>query len=355
MVASDASVRIAAQVLGPLVIAVTVCCYSFELLLVSFSATQINMFLYGLCFLQFVRYFTSRAQDRLSVKLFVSWELLIDTFQSVILIYMLWQYAVDNFMNEAFLTIVPWPLSAVSVMTALSACPIQVFLSYRVKKLSGSWNVFAVLLVLILAEASLMVAASAEALRESKVVDAQNSASIINSWTALAAATDISISTCLIFYLRRSRTSSPRTDHIVSYLIRQAIETASFASFFSIMILVTLNQWPSNPFISCVFSIPLGRIYTNSCLAILNSRKSLRRELDGNLGLQATSPTAQDSMVGQSRVTDDATGMHANTSGALIFTIVSTNSDISHPLSRLPDKGSDVQDRQQERRWDQQE
>ncbi|KIK64729.1 hypothetical protein GYMLUDRAFT_240688 [Collybiopsis luxurians FD-317 M1] len=133
-------------------------------------AAMLNTILYGVCFLQFVRYFTSGTRDRLSMKLFIAWELVIDTFHSAILIYMMWKFVVSNFANEAFLDTTPWSLTSTPALTALSACPIQIFLSYRVKKLSGSWTVFIILLLLSLAEGTLGIAVSTETLRAKKYI-----------------------------------------------------------------------------------------------------------------------------------------------------------------------------------------
>ncbi|KIK65467.1 hypothetical protein GYMLUDRAFT_355750 [Collybiopsis luxurians FD-317 M1] len=73
-------------------------------------------------------------------------------------------------------------------------------------------------------------------------------------------------SSCLIFYLRRSRTGLHRTDRVISRLMHDAVESASFASFCSIMTLLTFTLWPAT-LLGVLFSTPLGRVYTNTLLA----------------------------------------------------------------------------------------
>ncbi|KAJ7171763.1 hypothetical protein C8R43DRAFT_944333 [Mycena crocata] len=111
---------------------------------------------------EFHRYYLSkrRLQDSKVVRSLVAYELVLDTFSSAIAVYVIWLCLVDNFMNAEFLTSAPWPLTAVPLFTAmcfsmipvghLSAqpqvrIPIQTFLAWRVFKLSNSWFIFGLL------------------------------------------------------------------------------------------------------------------------------------------------------------------------------------------------------------------
>ncbi|KIK64735.1 hypothetical protein GYMLUDRAFT_240696 [Collybiopsis luxurians FD-317 M1] len=210
-------------------------------------AVMLNTFLYGLCLLQFITYFTSGTQDRMAIKFMIAWELFIDTAHSILSVYMLWAYVIDNFGNKAYLRRNPWHLTFPPTLTPLSACPIQIFLAYRVKRLSGSRIVFIVLVILTLIECMPHILLA----KESK-------------WT--------------------STVSTAETEYLVSRFIREAVETGSFATLFAISLIITVadsqnQQWKGRQLIFMVFSIPIGRIYTNTFLAILNSRQNLRREL----------------------------------------------------------------------------
>ncbi|KAF5369239.1 hypothetical protein D9757_013257 [Collybiopsis confluens] len=112
---------------------------------------QFNAFLYGLCLLQLVTYFTSGARDRLAIRLMIVWVLFIDTAITAMSLYMLWEYVVANFSNEAYM-LTGRHITYPPALTALGACPIQIFLAYRVKRLSGSWVVFTVLVLLTITE-----------------------------------------------------------------------------------------------------------------------------------------------------------------------------------------------------------
>ncbi|KAF5379006.1 hypothetical protein D9757_009106 [Collybiopsis confluens] len=228
--------------IGPIVIAVT-----------------INTFLYGVCFLQFIRYFTAGHRDILATKLLVCWELAIDTCHSAIGIYTLWLFVVDNFMNEAFIGATPWPIPSVPIFSALSAVPIQIYLSYRIKTQFGNWIVFSILLVLVLSSGIMFIVMGASAIQKTtyahlslapsplsvrrltfltRLTKMKHIESLIKSALALTAATDTSLSAVLVWCLRK-RTSSRQSDHVISRLIRGAIESACTASVFGIMAVIS--------------------------------------------------------------------------------------------------------------------
>ncbi|KIK58625.1 hypothetical protein GYMLUDRAFT_693480 [Collybiopsis luxurians FD-317 M1] len=221
-------------------------------------AVMFNTFLYGLCFLQFITYFRLGTRDRLAIKLMISWELLIDTLHTVLSVHILWQFTVDNFNNEAYLLANHWQINITTALTAF-ACPIQIFLAHRVKKLSGSESgvVYMILLILIFVEWCLSIASSAVTLQAKQFATVLHYVSLVSSCRALTVSTDIAISACLIFYLRKSRNGLSQTDYLVSRFIREAIESGSFASLFAILQIITISV-RRDTIIFVVFSIPMG-------------------------------------------------------------------------------------------------
>ncbi|KAF5390821.1 hypothetical protein D9757_004572 [Collybiopsis confluens] len=145
-------------------------------------------------------------------RLLVVWELVIDTLHSTLLLYMIWQYLIDNFSNEAFLEVTPWSITSTAALTALSACPIQIYLSHRVKKLSGSWVVFTPLFILSLAEVWITrhcdLNTNITSDKSDRIDSYYNASRLVSIHikNPVSVATDVSISVCLIFYLRKKRT-----------------------------------------------------------------------------------------------------------------------------------------------------
>ncbi|KAJ6530366.1 hypothetical protein DFH09DRAFT_1184200 [Mycena vulgaris] len=247
---------------------------------------SLNTFLYGICASQFTTYYLSprRREDSRATRYLVAYELVIDTFHSVASIYFLWLYMVDNFLNAAYLQAAPWPLTAVPLLTAMSACPIQAFLTRRVYQLSNSRYISALLLLLTFANAGLATTTSVLAFRVDTFDDGSRLKPVADAWLGLSVVNDLAITIFLVFYLNKSRTGLSKTDTVISRLIRSTIESAAFATFFAIMILITFTTLSTTGF-HLLFSIPMGRIYTSTLLSTLNRRQSLRHDLSGTRDL----------------------------------------------------------------------
>ncbi|KAJ6518317.1 hypothetical protein C8R47DRAFT_1086566 [Mycena vitilis] len=249
---------------------------------------SLNTFLYGICFTQFVDYYLSKRQteDSVATRCLVAWEFFINTFHSAASIYLIWLYLADNFLDVAFLEATPWPLTAVPLVTTFSAGPIQMFLIYRVYSLSNSGWMSAVLGSLTVATGSLAITTSFLAFRLEDFSAAARLRPVANAWLGLSVANDLAITMGLVYYLRASRTGlslSSKTNTLINRLIRSAIESAAVAPVLAILGSITFTRYPTAG-IDFIFSIPLGRVYTNTLLSTLNRRESLQKDLDSTCG-----------------------------------------------------------------------
>ncbi|KAJ7323850.1 hypothetical protein DFH08DRAFT_1085264 [Mycena albidolilacea] len=101
-----------------------------------------------------------------------------------------------------------------------------------------------------------------------------------DAWLALSVVCDLSLTTLLFIYLRRSRTGFFKTDNVITRLTIQSIETASFSTINSMVDLITFTVLPNTNF-HFVFALLSGRMYTNTLLATLNFRTKLREDMGG--------------------------------------------------------------------------
>ncbi|KAJ7814787.1 hypothetical protein B0H14DRAFT_2849650, partial [Mycena olivaceomarginata] len=174
-------------------------------------------------------------------------------------------YLVDNYFNPGFMVSAPWPLGAVPMLSVLSACPVQIFMAYRVFVLSKSYF----LLVGIALATSVIAFADGSQLTPQA-----------DSWLAITVVNDLSLTLSLIYYLHQHRTGFTKTDTVIRRLMRSALESAAFATFFSIMILIMFTVLPKTG-LHLMFSQPMGRIYTST----LNARETLRDGMGGTFEL----------------------------------------------------------------------
>jgi len=247
------------------------------------TAVTVNVFLYGICVLQWSTYYTSGFQDRKLIQFLVAWVCLLDTFHTAASVYMLWVYVVTNFNNPAILTEAPWPFPSTPIVTVFASVPIQIFLAWRIKQFSHSWWLFGGIVVFSVAQGAAGCAGAIGALMDPNIDAFAKLIPAVDSWLALAVFTDLSITVLLLHYLSKSRTGFRRTDNVISRLIRSAVETAAFGSFFCVMDLITFTTLQSTNF-HLIFALPMGRIYTTTLMTTLNSRSTLRHELAGTRG-----------------------------------------------------------------------
>ncbi|KAA1467058.1 hypothetical protein DENSPDRAFT_812490 [Dentipellis sp. KUC8613] len=244
------------------------------------TATVTNVFLYGICCVQWVSYYQQGYKDRNVIRFLVGWVMLLDTFHTAASVYMLWDYVVINFNNPAILNAAPWPFPSTPIVTVFASVPIQIFLAWRIRQLSHSIWLFAVIVVFAFAQGALGCAGAIGALKTPNIDQFTHLIPVVDSWLAIAVVTDLSITLLLMRFLYKSRTGFHKTDNVIWRIIRSAVETAAFGSFFCIMDLVTFTTLQTTNF-HLIFALPMGRIYTNTLMTTLNNRVSLRSELDG--------------------------------------------------------------------------
>ncbi|KAI0070445.1 hypothetical protein K474DRAFT_1702157 [Panus rudis PR-1116 ss-1] len=92
---------------------------------------------------------------------------------------------------------------------------------------------------------------------------------------ALGVATDIATAAALCFFLRNLRTGYSKDDSLINRMTLYAINTGVLTSAVSITTLVLYDIMPDN-FIFMAFYFVLSKLYVNSFLATLNTRRVLR-------------------------------------------------------------------------------
>ncbi|OCH91896.1 hypothetical protein OBBRIDRAFT_727911 [Obba rivulosa] len=104
----------------------------------------------------------------------------------------------------------------------------------------------------------------------------------------LGVATDIVTAAALCYFLRKLRTGYSQDDSLVNTLTLYAVNTGILTSAVSLCTLILYDLMPDN-FIFMAFYFVLSKLYANSFLATLNTRKIVRGR--GTDGEHTTMPT----------------------------------------------------------------
>jgi len=275
--------------------------------------------LYGLVTYQFAAYYRTKFNDRPAVKYMVFFLFILDTFHSASAIYMAWYYTVTNYDNPAALAMAEWPYTFTPIATALAALVTQLFLGFRIWRLTNSKFLYGVVILLAIPSFILGITCGIEVWIIKVLSELPGRITpVAIGWLTMQVVADAFITITLVIVFSRSRTGFRKTDSVLKRLIRGAIQTGLFAGLFSMGDLITFIVLP-NTDLYAMFAIPIGRIYTNTLLDTLLTRELLKAELDGSDhlsgGLGSLSCAATDSSRTTSTV--QSAGIQLEVKGAI--------------------------------------
>ncbi|OCB87159.1 hypothetical protein A7U60_g5673 [Sanghuangporus baumii] len=178
--------------------------------------------------------------------------------------------------NSAFLDVIVDTLLIEVLFNGLIVFLVQAFFLLRVWRLSQkNIPVIVVLGGLILASLALSIVYTVRALeirvfsRLTEIYALNRSINVIN------AVTDVALAAALIYLLQQSRTGFKRSNHIINRLIFFSLNTGLLTSIDAIVTLI-MNTVYGSTFLYILFFLNISRLYTNSFMATLNSRKAFR-------------------------------------------------------------------------------
>ncbi|EMD32063.1 hypothetical protein CERSUDRAFT_126979 [Gelatoporia subvermispora B] len=242
-------------------------------------AVAINAFLYGIVFLQFIQYITTDLRDSYSNQLLVYWVFGLDTAHTLSTVYMLWFYIVSNFSNPGVLASVPWPYIATPIFIVCTSGPVQHFFAFRIRQLSRSWPLFVGLAILSNVSSGFGLAnAISGFVNSANVQSFHKLVPLVDTWLTLATACDGLIAMLLLYYLNKSRTGFKRTDTIITRIIHSCVETSLLNSLICLTDLIIFTKFQNTNY-NVLLALPMGRVYSSTLLAMLNSRMATREEL----------------------------------------------------------------------------
>ncbi|KAI0078275.1 hypothetical protein K474DRAFT_1706666 [Panus rudis PR-1116 ss-1] len=260
-----------------------------------------NTYLYGLVTFQFAKYYRIKFNDPPAIKYMIFFLFVLDTFHSAALMWMVWAYCVTNYTNPDILAIGLWPHMFTPVATALAAIMTQVFLGYRIYRLSNSIYLYGIVLAIAFPGCVLGIITGIRAMILQELDKLVALEKIIIGWLTLQVSCDFLITGTLIYILWNSRTGFRKTDSVLYRLMRGAIQTGLFAGIFSIADLITFLALPQTNLYG-MFAIPIGRIYTNTLLDTLLARDELREKLAASVDMDTTRGAGLQQLSGRSTV-----------------------------------------------------
>ncbi|KAL1949755.1 hypothetical protein VTO73DRAFT_8636 [Trametes versicolor] len=238
-------------------------------------ATFIGLIMYGLTLHQTYRYYRLFPGDTLVLRAIVVSTLILETVHIVLCMHVCYYYLVTEYFNPLALLDGVWSIRILPVSTAVVILLSESFFTRRVYLIGAQFRVIVVVVpILMLAILGFATAATVEAFIRPTFADFEKVAWMTSAGFGVAVLVDSLLTGTLILVLQKSRTGFRKTDSLIDVLIIYAVNTGLLTGIFSILSFIFALVSPKE-LIYSAFNIVAAKLYANSLLAVLNSRKGL--------------------------------------------------------------------------------
>jgi hypothetical protein len=238
----------------------------------------VSCFFFGITCVQLYLYTQRFPNDRLYYKLLVFWSWLIDAVQTAFTAHVVYFFTVTHYADPTVLTTAPYTLCSMSILEAFVGGPVEIFFAMRVYKLSeGSLVgkiVTGLIVVTAVVHAALGISFSAITYAHPDILYWKTNL----EWDSTAGLTcaavcDVIIAFAMVFFLRSRRTVFAQSKSLVNQLMAYSIESGALTSVCAVAVVITFLTSDSLASLGLLFFLP--KLYTNSLMAMLNSRQSM--------------------------------------------------------------------------------
>ncbi|KAK0448158.1 hypothetical protein EV421DRAFT_1924255 [Armillaria borealis] len=235
-------------------------------------------------------YLMTYPQDSTGTKSFVGVIWTLDTVHVVFMCHTMHHYLIAGFGDPAYLVEITWFLIFSTMINVIVSFLVQCFFALRIHGLCPkpyNWWMTSVIGLTIFTHLcfGLETVGQIFVRKEFSMINEVFYVALLPfSITAILSDLLIALGLCLL--LQRSRTNFANTNYIIKTLVGYAITRCLLTSIMTVVEVVLIAQ-PQTPFYSFAVDFVIGKLWSNSLLASLNSRRSLRdtfnRENSGSM------------------------------------------------------------------------
>ncbi|KAG1783347.1 hypothetical protein EV702DRAFT_1041034 [Suillus placidus] len=246
--------------------------------------TCIGCGLTGIVFVQTVLYFKFYPSDSIHNKILVLVVWALDMMHTILIIVSVWESVIVNFDRPDLMDLIPKALGLSVAITAAVTFLVHCFFANRVRKpkplpVTKKWYFAAPLVFLAFLRLLSACVSTTEImrLRHYSLFIKPFPSWVFTLGVTLSASVEFIITIVMVIFLGRSRTGFATMNHIINSLILYTLETGSFTCAVTIASLICWMVMRHNLiFLGMHFAI--AKLYANSLLATLNTRKRLRAD-----------------------------------------------------------------------------
>jgi len=222
---------------------------------------------------QYLTYFQTY-KDSKWLKAFIAYLVLAETLNTGLSIGLLYEPLILKYGQPAATTFFPLVLPAEPIMTVAISTPIQIFIAWRIKIISGRWwipIIIGILSIISLGGGAWLAYTVIAVQRFVRKPDLHWPAL---TWLLASAIADVFITATLVFSLTKRKTGFVKTDDIINKIIRMTVQTGLITAIFAVLDVICFLAVP-NSTLNFVWDLTLSKLYTNALMSTLNARQAL--------------------------------------------------------------------------------
>ncbi|KAJ4474822.1 hypothetical protein J3R30DRAFT_614120 [Lentinula aciculospora] len=226
----------------------------------------LNCILYGVLSVQTFIYFQTYKKDNPRIRAFVWFPLIMETLNTGFDIGMMLEPLVFRYGTERAVTRVPIMLSADPIVTVIISTPVQIFMAWRIRVISGSSLLYYTITFFSVCSLIGGLANTIAVTIINQYANLHQFDGSVITWLASSAVTDILITISLVWSLWKKRTNVRATDDAISRIIRLTVQTGAITAISAILDVILFLAVPDTT-VNFVWDFALSKLYTNALMS----------------------------------------------------------------------------------------
>ncbi|KAF9459785.1 hypothetical protein BDZ94DRAFT_1267366 [Collybia nuda] len=243
----------------------------------------LNMILYGVVVAQMFTYYQSCKNDSLWIKNLVFYLFITETINTGLDMAVMYEPLVIKFGTDESTTFFPLMLASGPIMIIAVSTPVQLFIAWRIMKISKSNFVSGTISILAATSCAggIWTAITISLIRRFDRKSEIRPPALL--WFVTAAAADILITATLTRFLYKRKTGYAKTDSAISRIISLTLQTGFITAIAALADLVFFLVLPHTN-LNFIWEFALTKLYSNSLMSTLNARAAWNYQLPNNGG-----------------------------------------------------------------------
>jgi hypothetical protein len=232
----------------------------------------------GIVTVQTYVYYKVYPTDQPRIKCLVAFVWFLDFLHTNFICAAVWHFLISDFGKPESIKVIPWTIALSIATTAVLTLCVHFFFAHRIFMFSKrNWFITGPILVIAVLRLCAASTTTGALLHYHNFTDFKKKFRwVFTLGLSLSSGVDVIITAALCYFLKTTRTESSRLNRVIDSLILYTFETGSLTCIATISSMIFWLAAPSNLiFMGLHFGI--GKLYANSLLVTLNTRKQLRR------------------------------------------------------------------------------